>query len=213
MKHKFINSSNNYTKFNAKTYLKSIWPQFLLFTIINLLSIFIALFIPYYLNKGITLISSFQLDNLSSYFIPLGILISAEYFLSLLNNDFNIKLSNYMAMQIEFDILKYIKKSEFIELGRYNDAYLTQRINNDAVCLGDFLIEKLPYFTFNIITTFIIIPILFSLNMLLGIIGILVVIVFCIIYLLIKRVYYILDKNMLDAQSDFFSMISGICYR
>mgnify|MGYP000891901597 CR=1 FL=1 len=212
MKHKFINSSNNYTKFNAKTYLKSIWPQFLLFTIINLLSIFIALFIPYYLNKGITLISSFQLDNLSSYFIPLGILISAEYFLSLLNNDFNIKLSNYMAMQIEFDILKYIKKSEFIELGRYNDAYLTQRINNDAVCLGDFLIEKLPYFTFNIITTFIIIPILFSLNMLLGIIGILVVIVFCIIYLLIKRVYYILDKNMLDAQSDFFSMISGILY-
>lgn len=212
LKHKFINSTYNPIEFKAKTYIGSVLSQYILFAMINILLISVTLYIPIYLNTGIAQISSFQIDNLSSYFLPLGCLILGEYFLGLLNNDFNIRLSNRIAMQIEFDILKYIKQSEFIELKRYNDAYLTQRINNDAVSLGDFLIEKLPYFALNIISTCIIVPILFALNMLLGFIGIAVIIAFFFIYMVIKKAYYRLNKNMLEAQSNFFSMISNVLY-
>ena len=207
-----INEKTHCKTFSTLHYVKMMQAALAVFVVLNFIAIAIAVFIPYHISNGISLLDMTNLSNSLWFFYVLVIVVLLEYVIGIITSNLNIRLSSKTAMQIEFDVLRHIKKSEFVDLGKHSDAHLTQRINNDSVCIGDFIIEKVPYFVNNLITVLLIIPLLFSMSLFLGIIGIVVVVIYFSIYIAVKHMYYRLNKSMLESQNAFFSTMSDVLY-
>ena len=103
----------------------------------------LAIYIPFYLSRSIDRILSSNFDGgFSKFLISIVVLATLEFLFYYITSNINIKLSNKIAFKIEFDILRHIKFAKYDKIKNYDDVYLTQRINNDSVCVGDFIIEK-----------------------------------------------------------------------
>lgn len=137
------------------------------------------------------------------------VLAVVECVVFLLISEWNIKLSNIVAFQIEFDTLRYIKFVKYKALRKFDNVYLTQRINNDAVMIGDYLVEKIPVFVKNIVLILFLVPIMFYMYVPMGIFLVIFIVVFYGVYFGTKNILYKRNHEMLEAQSKFFSMIDN----
>ena len=204
-----INTAARRNKYSVYNYLNENILQYSIYVLFRLAYIILALYIPFFLSASIDQISTKCFDVISRSFILFILMAFAEFVVSWCVNDLNIRLSNKIAFQLEFDTLRYIKFVRYDSIRKYNDAYLTQRINNDAVCIGDFVVEKLPEFFANLALVLAIIPLLFVIDVFLGALLTAVIAVLFLIYFLSRRIYYHHNKEMLETQGDFFAMLSN----
>lgn len=204
-----INTTARCENYSVYNYIKENKLQYSIYVLFRLAYIALALYIPYFLSICIDQISTKRFDTISRSFVLFFLMAFGEFVISWYVNDLNIRLSNKIAFQMEFDTLRYIKFVRYEAIRKYNDTYLTQRINNDAVCIGDFIVEKLPEFCANLSLIIIIIPLLILIDVFLGLLLVTVVAIFFLIYFLSRGIYYCCNKEMLEAQGDFFSMLSN----
>lgn len=181
------------------------------YCIASLAFLAMSLYIPQHINKtfdavvlsGITKLLSFDILGL---FI---IIVTAELCLSMVVNYLNVFLSNKIAFEIEFDTLNHIKHASYKETQKYNDASLAQRINNDSVCISDYAVEKVSLFVSDILLILLIIPFTCYMSTLIGIFLLVILALFYTVYFVSRKIYYKRNLDMLEAQNNFFGMLSN----
>lgn len=187
-----------------RKYEKELWIYY--FVMISYVSI--SFYIPIALSRYIDNIIGLQqvMNNSLVIIICLSLL---EFITKSLKEEFNIRLSNKLAFNIEYDVSDNIMHADYCKIKKYDDVYLTQRINNDSVILGDFLCEKLPYFITDIITILLITSYVFCVSPSIGLLFVSFFAVYYFIYFISKKAIYKFAEKMFDSQARFFSMLSG----
>lgn len=194
--------------FSVKNYIMQHLKEIVFYFAIRLLYLGLLIIIPYYLSKCVdSIIAGGFFEHKGEYILYFVCLIGLEFIVSILVNNLNVKLSNKIAFQIEFDTLKHMKYVPYEMLKKYNDSYLTQRINNDAVCIGDYLVEKYPFFVMDILMIVIVSGIICAINLKTGILILLFILLYFVVYFCTKKLLYRYGKIMLEAQGNFFAML------
>lgn len=98
-----------------------------------------------------------------------------------------------MLIDIESDVMYEVKRLPYKKISTFNGQYLAQRINNDSVTISDCVVEKLPYAAIEILKIIVLIPILFSINTLLGFLSLLIVSIYVLFYKLSQARYYLTE--------------------
>lgn len=210
MNNAIIDESSESTEFNTSTYIKKNAGSYIIYIFFNFIFLILSLVIPYYLSLCVDEI--LKQEGWNTVIAMLGkffVLAVVECVVFLLISEWNIKLSNIVAFQIEFDTLRYIKFVKYKALRKFDNVYLTQRINNDAVMIGDYLVEKIPVFVKNIVLILFLVPIMFYMYVPMGIFLVIFIVVFYGVYFGTKNILYKRNHEMLEAQSKFFSMIDN----
>ncbi|WP_161485935.1 ABC transporter ATP-binding protein [Thermoanaerobacter sp. YS13] len=145
--------------------------------------------------------------TIREFLFKFTVLIILEFVSMYIAYYLNVKISNYMLIDIESDIMYEVKRLPYEKISSINGQYLAQRINNDSVTISDCVVEKFPYAVIEMLKITALIPILFSINTLLGFLSLLIVSMYIMFYKLSQARYYSLNKNMLEKQAQFFSRI------
>lgn len=197
-------------KFNIFTYLKKYKKEFTIYILLKCIHAVLTLVIPYYLSQCVNLL--YNLSGDINIFVPILKLIFLAIFFfvtSWVVNDLNIRLSNKIAFTLEYHTLEYIKYVKYEIIKDYNDTSLTQRINNDSVVLGDFMVEKLPFFLVDLCLIAIILPILFIINPSIIALLFFMLALLSIFYFAVRKLLYTKNREMLESQENFFGMLSN----
>lgn len=205
-----LNSSKNKiaaASFDISGYLRAYWKEYSLYLFLILAYASLSLIVPFYLSAWLNRIAD-RIFDMRHTLIFLSVIL-LEFFLYIAVQVFNVRLSNKIAFRMEYDTLNHIKYVPFSTIRKYNDAYLTQRINNDAVCIGDYLVEKLPFFLSDILLITGTYAVVFSIHTQIGILFLLFLCAFAAVYLISKKVLYARRNVMLESQSGFFAMLSN----
>lgn len=210
MNNTIIDESSESTEFYTRAYIKKNARSYVIYLFFNLMFLILSLVIPYYLSLCVdAILKEGGWNTVISMLGKFFFLAVAEGVLFLIISEWNVKLSNIVAFQIEFDTLRYIKFVKYEALRKFDNVYLTQRINNDAVMIGDYLVEKIPVFIKNIVLILFLIPIMFYMYVPMGIFLVIFIVVFYVAYFGTKNVLYKRNHEMMEAQSKFFSMIDN----
>ena len=210
MKTKELKITNSNFTFKAGKYIKNFLSRYILYIIVLQISTGLSLFIPFYLSRCIdNIVNTTWSASSGTYFLTFLLVILVELFFYIFMQEGNVKLSNKMAFMIEYDTLGHIKYVPFSVIKKYNDTYLTQRINNDAVAIGDYYIEKLPYFVSNILLMIATYAMVFSINFKIGFLFIGFFGIYVVGYLVSKKILYRHRNIMVEAQGNFFAMLSN----
>lgn len=164
-------------------------------------------FLPIFIGSFINACISTNSLNVK-YLAFLTVLCIAEFVFSLIKDDFNIKLSNQIAFYIEYETADYIKHTDYLQIKKYDDAYLAQRINNDSVVYGDFICEKLPFFIVDLVFVIVVLFYMFYTSWQLGLVFTLAVFLYILMYFFTNRILFTLTGKMFEAQASFFAMLS-----
>lgn len=191
-------------------YIKTFLADYILYILVLLLSAGLTIYIPFYLSSCIdNIVNPAWSASIGIYLCTFLIVALTELLFYVLMQNGNVKLSNKIAFQIEYDILSHIKYVPFSVIKKYNDAYLTQRINNDAVTIGDYLVEKLPYFVANILLMIAACIMVFSINVKIGLLFTFSIGIYGLGYFISKSILYKRREVMLETQGNFFAMLSN----
>lgn len=196
--------------FNPRKYIKNFLSGYIFYIIALLISVGLSLFIPFYLSRCIdNIVNTAWSVSIGTYLMTFFLVVLSELIFYIFMQNGNVKLSNEMAFMIEYETLGHIKHVPFSAIKKYNDTYLTQRINNDAVVIGDYYIEKLPYFVSNILLLIAAYVMVFSINFKLGILFIGFICIYGLGYFISKKILYVRRQIMLETQGNFFAMLSN----
>jgi len=205
-----INTTNNNKEYRLSDYVKACKFSYSIYIIIKAAHTILYLLIPLYLSYCVdSLFDNTNTHSISEYAFLFFFLVIVEFVLYFFMNDLNVRLSNKITFQIEFDTMRHVKYAKYEEVNKFNDAYLAQRINNDAVCIGDYVVEKLPGFITDFIIVMSIIIILFRINIVLGLLILGILACFFGVYFFMRKQYYRYNYEMVEAQGNFFSMLSN----
>lgn len=204
-----INTTNDISApFRIRNILKENKKGYLVYIFAKLIQMVLLVVIPFFLSASIEQLEKGELGisrNLT-YFFALSIF---EFFITIVVNEWNVRLSNKIAFQIEYNTMRHIKHVPYVLVKDYDDAYLAQRINNDAVLIGDYLVEQLPYFVFDVLFIVTITILTFSINFSLGILITAFLVLLVVLYLTTRKRMYKQGEEMFEAQGDFFAMLSN----
>ncbi|NNG68080.1 ABC transporter ATP-binding protein, partial [Caldanaerobacter subterraneus] len=181
---------------------------FLIF--VRLIYTAILIYIPTYIGMYIDYITKVEISvnlTIREFLLKFTLLIILEFISMYIAYYLNVKISNYMLIDIESDVMYEVKRLPYKKISTFNGQYLAQRINNDSVTISDCVVEKFPYAAIEILKIIVLIPILFSINTLLGFLSLLIVSMYIMFYKLSQARYYSLNKDMLEKQAQFFSRI------
>lgn len=135
-------------------------------------------------------------------------LSGVELLFSSLKEECNIRLSNKIAFDLEYRLSNHMKFVEYEQIKKYDDAYLAQRLNNDAVLVGDFLCEKFPYFIVDVVFISLILFYFFCIDRKIMCLSIIGIILYGIVYVIRHKYVSRFAMRMLEMQALFFSMLS-----
>lgn len=203
---------NTYTDFSYPLCIKNILKpnsrEYTIYIFMKFLQILLLTILPYILGNCINQLEQGNIKS-SSELVLFFSLSFIEFFVTIVVYGWNIRLSNKIALQIEYDTMRHIKHVPYLKIKDYDNAYLAQRINNDAVVIGDYLIEQVPYFISNLLFIGFVTGIIFMIHPALGILISAFIILFILLYLLTKRLIYRKGLEMFEAQGNFFAMLSN----
>lgn len=203
-------TQTNPFSFRIGKYLKNLLQGYILYLVVLVISVILSLFIPFYLSKCIDNIVNTEWNaSIVTYLFTFFLVILAELIFYIFMQNGNVRLSNKLAFMIEYDALSHIKFVPFSVIKKYNDTYLTQRINNDAVAIGDYFVEKLPYFVSNILLIAATYVLVFSINLKIGFLFVGFIGVYGLGYFISKKILYERREVMLETQGNFFAMLSN----
>ncbi|MDD6058734.1 MAG: ABC transporter ATP-binding protein [Clostridiales bacterium] len=194
--------------FRISSYIKENIRFYSVFCIAKLLQILLLAVIPYILSICVDQLTK-DAQQLSPLLAVFFVCTFFELFVSVAVNELNVRLSNKIAFQIEYNTTRHIKRASYQSVNAYDDAYLAQRINNDAVILGDFVVEQLPYFLSDLAFALLITVITFTVSLPLGMLVAVFIVLLVLVYLVTKKIMYTRGQDMLEAQGQFFSMLSS----
>ncbi|MDR2044696.1 MAG: ABC transporter ATP-binding protein/permease [Clostridium sp.] len=195
--------------YHIRNYLSQYSRAFVFYLFLRILYTGLFLAIPFYLSYCIDKIFYEAHHSITFYALFFAAMVLSEFLLFFITNEYNVKLSNKITFQIEYDTMNHVKHSIYREIAKYHDAYLAQRINNDSVCIGDYLIEKLPDFLTNVFTIVSVAAILFQVHIMLGALSVGLLSLYNLLYFAVRKLLYQYNYEMLEAQSGFFSMLSS----
>ena len=188
-------------------YIHNYMGRLSLYYLVLLAYLFISFIIPILISSFIdSSIEARQIFNFNLLFLALFCV--AEMIFSSTKDELNIRLSNKISFHIEYFIADHIKHSDYEQIKKYDDAYLAQRINNDAVIVGDYICEKFPYFITDICSIIFILLYLTYIDWMLGCIFIGGTIIYILSYVITNKYLFKLAEKMFDAQASFFAMLS-----
>lgn len=199
---------NFYPQFSIRNILKKNKKEYMVYIFAKLFQILLLVIIPGILSMFIDRIENGELgisDNVIYFFI----LAIFEFFITIVVNELNVRLSNRIAFQIEYNTIGRIKHVPYVLVKDYDDAYLAQRINNDAVIIGDYIVEQFPYFISDALFVFLIIILTFSINISVGILIIAFIVLYLVLYFTTRKLVYKQGGDMFEAQGNFFAMLSN----
>lgn len=200
--------SSFHNPFRIRAVLKENKKEYIIYIFAKLLQISLLVIIPYFLSASIEQLENGEVgisSNLKIFFV----LSIFEFLTSIIVNELNVRLSNKIAFQIEYNTMRHIKHAPYISIKNYDDTYLAQRINNDSVIIGDYIVEQLPYFIFDALFVFLIVILTFLTNVLLGFLITTFIILFLTLYLITRKLMYKQGKDMFETQGNFFAMLSN----
>lgn len=194
--------------FRIGNYLKRNRAEYALFLAVRLLQVLLALALPILLSRCIDQISG-KGEALSislTWFFALTLL---EFISTVVVNEWNVRLSNRIAFQIEFETMRHLKHVPYQAIRGYDDAYLTQRVNNDSVMAADFIVEKLPFFATDLLLIAVMIPMTCRINLRLGLLLIGFVSVYLLSYRLTRGRLSRQGAAMFETRGNFFALLSN----
>lgn len=197
-------------KFKILPYLNKYKYGYAFLIFARLIYTAIVIYIPTYIGMYIDLITKVESSvnlTIREFLLKFTLLIILEFVSMYIAYYLNVKISNYMLIDIESDVMYEVKRLPYEKISSINGQYLAQRINNDSVTISDCVVEKFPYAAIEILKIIALIPILFSINTLLGFLSLLIVSMYVLFYKLSQARYYSLNKDMLEKQAQFFSRI------
>lgn len=196
--------------FSIIKYIKKYKFSYELYLFLRLIFAMLSLAIPYVICKCVDIIIEYQDVTYSQnlFFVLLPV-IGTEFLLNCITNNMNVKLSNKIAFHIEFDTLHHMKYVPYKIIQKYDDAYLTQRINNAAVCIGDYVVEKVPYVISDIMLIGLSAVAIVRCDRRVGIALVVALLIYFAIYFCVKKALAKRDEIMVEAQSGFFAMLSN----
>lgn len=197
-------------QFSIIKYIKKYRFSYGIYLFLRLIFAMLSLAIPYMICKCVDAVIEYhEVAYSKNLFFMLLPVIGMEFFLNCITNNMNVKLSNKIAFHIEFDTLHHIKYVPYKMIQKYDDAYLTQRINNAAVCIGDYVVEKIPYVISDVLLICLSAVVIAMSDKKVGAALAAVLLIYFAIYFCVKKVLAKRGEIMVEEQSGFFAMLSN----
>lgn len=182
-------------RFLIKSFSMHRWKVFLLFIIslvITVLSTLIPLFNGYFVDSLITADNYRPVFTIGAALILIGVL---NVLFSFYENLVSVNLEKTVCFEINAELIKTIQSTKYstIVQGQFDPAYINERINKDTATLVDFFICNFSKFGLCLIQ---IIAILIIISLISD-----VVLVFCLVFIPLYALIFILLKKHLLAWS------------
>ncbi|MEK5239102.1 ABC transporter ATP-binding protein [Paenibacillus sp. FSL L8-0470] len=131
-----------------------------------------------------------------------GLVLS--FFLSLLNS----VAGSRVALKVNFEVIEHIQKTPLEYSNKINPVFVTQQVNNDSHVVTDFFLDFLIQGFVSLLILISTVVLMFKINILIGVLFLLAVPVYAVVYFMFKKPIYQSAYLMKNEQSQLFSQMN-----
>ncbi len=198
-----------FKNFLLKEYLYKYKNLIIITFISNLLMFILGIVITYMTGKYIdSLISIKTLKDIYIFSLILLILGITNIFIGNINNYTSTKLQSNLVFDLNFDIIKYVKKLPINFFDNIDSVYLNQRINSDCNTIVNYFISLIIHSTVQVISLIIILIILKNKSIELFYLSIISMPIYVLMYMIFEKRLYRVSLEFKEKQNKFFSMMN-----
>lgn len=193
----------------VKSYFRANKTKIIQLSLLTLIVWVIGIIMPYLQGSYLDGLLKFKnIDFIIKFTLIILIVSVSNIIFSYLNNMTMLKLNTKISFQLNNNILNHIKKVNIVRVQKFDSAYLTQRVNNDANCLISFFLNNYLNIFIRAFTLIFSMYMLFSINLNL-IFGVIIFIpIYTLIYILLKKPLFKKNMEYKEQLSDFFGKMN-----
>lgn len=196
-----------------KRILKILVEQFkinvILLFILNIIINLLVILIPYINGKFLN--SLIQIENIKKIQL-FGILLIFSLIISVLTDilyTYIYSITNEkLQFILKFKIINKLRKISYIEFKKFDTSYLYQRIEQDTITCCDFIISNIFTSFINLLKLFIILILMWNINVYLFVYTLCIIPIYCVIFSLFRKP--LKDKNfkIREIQNKYYSTMN-----
>jgi len=180
-----------------------------IFVILNLLISFISILMPFITGKYIDFLLSKENIKIIYYFSVIILMISLiNIIVSYISNIILIKLQTMSAFDLNYTLLKHVKKLPLLYFTNLDSVYLNQRLNSDSNTLINFVLNSFINSIVNLITSIFTIFMLWKISKKLSIMLFFLIPIYLGVYFSFKKPLFKCGYDFKEKQSNFFSKMN-----
>lgn len=193
----------------CKKYLIKYKLMISIFILLRIGNSLIGIYLPYFTGSFIDkLVSDSSTNFIITFSIQLLVISCIMILIGFVSNNLYSKALMKINYETQRNILSHLGK---ISLAFFKDkdySYLSQRIYSDINNMNTFVLNTIGNIILNILTFFVTLIVLFSINWRLGIVFTIIIILYCFIYLKGHKKIYTLNYDVMESNNEYYSNFS-----
>lgn len=179
------------------------------FVILNLIISFISILMPFITGKYIDFLV-LKKDIKTIYYFSFIILIIglSNIIISYISNIILVKLQTMSAFDLNYTLLKYVKKLPLLYFTNVDPVYLNQRLNSDSNTLINFVLNSFISIIVKIITSIFTIFMLWRISKKLSIMLFCLIPIYLGVYFIFRKPLFKFGYNFKEMQNKFFARMN-----